>query len=337
MHFNRQTDQQPGPNTGSTTDLDGLISMLYQLVRGEISWSEWLTILLQVIPGDSASLTSTDPVGEVTQLAQSQATEAKTMAYVSAETSLENGTRLTLAVRGAQKTDSPALLKQLMPHIQRVHQLQQSLLDGQSRVAQIAAALTEGLGVGVMLLSGADRQVVHINSVAQEIAEHSGAFRVEQSRLRVLSTHGRIAVNNAMNEVVGRDLRRSKQVRLGVDREICMLFNRLDRCTPNFVDGDSAGFIVALVCLNGELPTLQAEFIANNFGLTPKESRLALGLSQGRSLEDLAELHHVSKHTLRAQLKSILKKTGQNSQAGLVRLLLQDPRVMFVLSGELES
>jgi pimeloyl-ACP methyl ester carboxylesterase/DNA-binding CsgD family transcriptional regulator len=67
----------------------------------------------------------------------------------------------------------------------------------------------------------------------------------------------------------------------------------------------------------------QDEVLSRTFGLTPAESRLALLLADGRSLEDSADLLGVSIHTVRAQLKSAFAKTGTNRQQDLVRIIAE--------------
>jgi len=61
--------------------------------------------------------------------------------------------------------------------------------------------------------------------------------------------------------------------------------------------------------------------LAQAFGFTPAEARLASGLAQGLDLQEISELHRVSVGTLRVQLKSIFAKTQTKRQAQLAVLL----------------
>jgi DNA-binding CsgD family transcriptional regulator len=58
------------------------------------------------------------------------------------------------------------------------------------------------------------------------------------------------------------------------------------------------------------------------FDLSPAEARVAQGVAQGSSLDELAGLLGVSKETLRTQLRGVFAKTGTARQAELVALLL---------------
>jgi len=57
------------------------------------------------------------------------------------------------------------------------------------------------------------------------------------------------------------------------------------------------------------------------FGLTPAETRLALALAKGFSLQDYADINKLSIHTVRSTLKVIRTKTNTNKQSELVQLL----------------
>lgn len=59
------------------------------------------------------------------------------------------------------------------------------------------------------------------------------------------------------------------------------------------------------------------------FGLTPAEARVAAGVAMGRELKALADCGGQSLHTLRTQLKAVLRKTGAGRQAELVLLVLR--------------
>ena len=59
------------------------------------------------------------------------------------------------------------------------------------------------------------------------------------------------------------------------------------------------------------------------FQLTPAEANLAIKLARGMSLAEVSAAQNISRHTARAQLKSIFSKTGVTRQAELVRLVLK--------------
>lgn len=69
-------------------------------------------------------------------------------------------------------------------------------------------------------------------------------------------------------------------------------------------------------------PAPAQEVLADLFGLTAAEGRVAAALLDGDSPEAAAERLGLSGHTVRNQLKSIFSKTGTRRQAELVKLFL---------------
>lgn len=63
--------------------------------------------------------------------------------------------------------------------------------------------------------------------------------------------------------------------------------------------------------------------LAETFGLTPTEIRLAEALTQGRKLARIAADFDVSRSTIAFHMRNIFQKTGTGRQAELVALLLK--------------
>ena len=72
-------------------------------------------------------------------------------------------------------------------------------------------------------------------------------------------------------------------------------------------------------------PMLDPRIVAGTFDFTPGEARVALGIARGLSPREIAAEHHVSIHTVRAQLRSAMAKVGIARQQELVRLLSTMP------------
>jgi len=61
--------------------------------------------------------------------------------------------------------------------------------------------------------------------------------------------------------------------------------------------------------------------LAELFGLSPAEARVAAAMMTGKSLSDIATSSGLQITTVRTQLRSILKKVGVRRQFDLVRML----------------
>jgi DNA-binding CsgD family transcriptional regulator len=69
-------------------------------------------------------------------------------------------------------------------------------------------------------------------------------------------------------------------------------------------------------------PVTTTEVLEALYALTHAEAELVRLLSEGRSLEEVAEARGVTMNTVRSQLKQVFSKTDTKRQGELVRLVL---------------
>lgn len=81
-----------------------------------------------------------------------------------------------------------------------------------------------------------------------------------------------------------------------------------------------SGVLLTMVDLE-TVPVPRASLLIAAFGLTEAEARVAVRLSSGESVDEVADALHVRRETVRSQLKSIFAKTGTNRQSALALLL----------------
>jgi DNA-binding NarL/FixJ family response regulator len=67
--------------------------------------------------------------------------------------------------------------------------------------------------------------------------------------------------------------------------------------------------------------------IVQQFKFTDDESRICLALVQGKTLDDIADEQSRSRNYLRHQFFNLLQKTGTNTEAKLVTVLLSRPEL----------
>jgi DNA-binding CsgD family transcriptional regulator/PAS domain-containing protein len=118
----------------------------------------------------------------------------------------------------------------------------------------------------------------------------------------------------------------------------CMLIARDDGRPPYVVRvapasggliGDDLPRAMLVISTPEERLVSQAE-LAELYGLSPAESRVALALARGKRLTELAGEFGVQITTLRSQLSSILTKCGVERQPDLVRLISTIPVIQSV-------
>lgn len=76
--------------------------------------------------------------------------------------------------------------------------------------------------------------------------------------------------------------------------------------------------LLMLEVRDGGCRTQGLQRLCTEFGLTPREAEVAVGLYSMGSVEELARCTGRSVHTVRTQLKVAMQKTGRKTQAGLV-------------------
>lgn len=88
------------------------------------------------------------------------------------------------------------------------------------------------------------------------------------------------------------------------------------------VRGDDADPYVMVISSDIQWPAGFTDMLRAAFEFTPVESEVVRALTEGRTLQQIADVRGRSVDTIRAQLKSIMAKTETRSQTELVRLTL---------------
>jgi DNA-binding CsgD family transcriptional regulator len=173
------------------------------------------------------------------------------------------------------------------------------------------------LSVGVVL-TDVEGHVLETNQLASEILRHEDGLQIRDGRLTAVRSFdtAKLAAGIAGHAPCG--------------AEGHLLIGRKGGARPHAVtiaplDGGSDGLrtqrIVMVLIVNPDWQTPSERSVADFFGLSPAESRLAAALMKGRKLADIAQDSEVEVTTLRTQLSSILRKVGVERQVDLVRVL----------------
>lgn len=217
-----------------------------------------------------------------------------------------------------------ALARSLLPHMHNVYVLQQHLswLEGQS---QRFRSTLDQLSKGVVMLD-ADGRLLFCNSAGAQM-EANGLFaRHPDGRLTLPHAPDDHRLQQALAKLAA-DTAAAPTV-LQIHSRAGQLSGMLKLCPADMLAGaqwseprvSAIAFIKPL-----ELPaaTTLAPTLRTQWGFTPAEARLAQQLMEGLSLDEAAECTHVTKNTVRTQLRSLFDKTETRRQSQLVRVLLE--------------
>ena len=216
-----------------------------------------------------------------------------------------------------------AMVRRLMPHIRQFIRVRQALVRAGAQ-ATTATALLDNPRIGVIHLDRRGR-ILEVNDRARGILGHGdrltdndGAlsardpddqFRWERLVADALPTSGAVALSGSI--LLGRSSRMPPLVvhvkPVGVSQ-------------PDYGARPVAALV--LIVEPGRHHRIDPGLVAAALGLTPPESRVAVGLAEGKSVRDIAKVTGLSEHTLYWHLKQIYQKLPISRQVDLVRLVL---------------
>ena len=224
------------------------------------------------------------------------------------------------AEQGAFTEKDRNFLKVLHPHLRRAAQIH-TRMEELEAARRSARATLDQLSFGVITANEQGR-VMALNRVAEEVARSSDGLAIRSGRLIATGEAGPrlaeairlatmalpTAVRQGGSVLVGRPSGRPAYRVL---------------VAPNAEPGTALMFISDPERVSAP----RQEHLRALFGMTSAEAQVAMELTAGKRLEDIAEERAVSMGTVRSQLKSLLHKTGTDRQSELVRTLLTIPTI----------
>jgi len=231
------------------------------------------------------------------------------------------------ALQQAFGTAELALLRRLLPHLQRAVEMQRKLAVGTAE-RQTLATLLDQIRSGVVVVD-ASAHVVSTNRVADAIlarrdglvVTQSGALLSAQNAKEARALHKLIAVAAAGQTDLGDAHAGAMRVsRPSRKRALEVVVTPL----PPAELGFGATRDLASVFFNDPEHSLEAseELLRRFFGFSPNEARLVLALLNGTSVAGAAVGMAVTENTARTLLRRAIRKSGAASQADLIRLIM---------------
>jgi DNA-binding CsgD family transcriptional regulator/PAS domain-containing protein len=175
------------------------------------------------------------------------------------------------------------------------------------------------LAAGVMVIDG-DGRVIELNRAAERIVRRSAGLTIRNGRLAASAVFDSEklakliadAVDEKAGAAAGRMLVRRRDGRPAYVLTVAPLGARVT------VEERPLALIVVA---GPDARSPSGRELAELFGLSPAESRLAAALMTGKTLRDISGASGVRITTLRTQLSSVLRKVGVTRQAELIRVL----------------
>jgi DNA-binding CsgD family transcriptional regulator len=211
----------------------------------------------------------------------------------------------------------------LAPHIRRAVTIG-DLFETQTRESNMFREMVESFNFAVLVVD-ADMQLLFANLIAEDYLRDATLLRTAAQKLIIKNELAHCAIQKAVT------LCERAEIALGGSgigvplwktqfpavAHVLPLGGRAER--SQFHNRAAAAIFVATPKTD-PLPTIDA--IAALFGLTSAEKHVATQAANGRVVAEIALSRGVSVNTVRTQIDAIYAKTGQNSQLGLQKLIL---------------
>ena len=206
-------------------------------------------------------------------------------------------------------------LNALRPHLARSAFLTARL--GMQRIAGATEALT-AIGLPALALD-ATGAVVETNDLAQALPDYlrwgaRNRLTLTDRRADQWLSDGLAALGDAQTRPTC-----SFPVRDADDRPVMVAHLLPIRRTAQDIFG--GGYALLFLTTLGGKRAPDLALLRSLFDMTPAEARVAAGLAEGRSLEEIALDGHVTVETVRKQLRGVFEKTGCSRQAEVATLL----------------
>lgn len=224
------------------------------------------------------------------------------------------------AARGPFSNDEAYSIRNLLPHLDRAVQIY-SRLERQRSETRLYAQTVAALGVGVVLLDG-QGSIVGTNTEADEILASEAPILISEGRLSLVGAARRHYAQ--ILEKVASDPAAPAQTMIAnaeSGRNVNLIVRRAEHLTGLAANNGPAFVVYLKRGSHGSSPRM-VPFVAEYFGLTQVEARLAVMLTDGLALDEIAIHLGVTRTSARTYCKRVLAKTGASRQAELVRLVL---------------
>ena len=242
-----------------------------------------------------------------------------------------DGSRIIWAIAdpvgsGGWGSDQIEMIEHLLPHIRRFVRTRQAMASAQALGSSLSGLL-DNTRIGVLHLDRRGR-IVETNAPARRLLRRPdglysrdgflGAWLpADNANLQRLLARALPPLGSQNQATAGSmTIRRSPN--------LPKLLLHINPVGDRWLDF-GARWVAALVLVvdAGSQPRLDAELVAEVLGLTPAESRVAVMLSEGRTVRDIAMATGRQEGTIYELLKRAYKKLGISRQVDLVRLVLR--------------
>ena len=199
-------------------------------------------------------------------------------------------------------------------------------LGSLGREPAIALRALDQLAAAV-IVADSDGRVIEMNRAAERVLQRGDGLMIRNGKLGALDAFDRARLEAFITAAAAEQKTAAAIGRMHIRRHDCHPPYILT-VAPLGADLAVYGRPLAMIVLGDPDERSPSERdLAEFFGLSPAESRLAVALLGGKRLSEVSRDFGVQITTLRTQLSSVLRKTGTTRQVDLIRLLSTLPLI----------
>ena len=240
-----------------------------------------------------------------------------------------NGTRIIWAISdpsrsGGWDADQFAMIERLLPHIRQFVRVRQAMVDAQA-LGTSFSALLDNTRTGIVQLDRRGR-IVEINNRALDILRRRDGLFDQDGRLSAWLPGDNARLQRLLAAAIppfgGQGVGRSMTIARSAHLPRLVLHIHPVGGGRWHIGVPRVAALVMVVEPESR-PRLDARLVSEALGLTAAESEVAVMLSEGRTVREIAAMTDRKPGTVHDLIKRAYGKHGISRQAALVRLVLQ--------------
>ena len=202
-------------------------------------------------------------------------------------------------------------LNLLQPHLLRAIEMSETLHHQKDKHQTLIHTINH-LPIGIITVDQ-EANIQHINNYAEQLLENNNSVYIQHDKLKASTAN---KTEKILTNIQQANKGLQQSMILSNDRGYTLHFMPVTHQHTN----NKAKIVNILITSKQNQPEFCAEALTSFFKLTPSEGKLLCALlGENHSLTEAAATLGISKHTARAQIKSIFTKTETSSQSELLK------------------
>lgn len=295
-----------------------LIELIYEAAIEPLKWHDLLNALADLVDDIDQQLSEKGCDAELHSVIPAIAAIGDSAPQASISEALKSLNNLQETPTSSHHQEIDEINNVLIGHFSRAIKIAKRLLDIDEQ-NEVVLSLLDRLPIALILVDGQSK-IIETNALADELfSSDSGLFN--SSGLLETAHQNQSKLHKAIDVMSkhGPETARGQTLSLSHDASSNNLMLFLAPIKRHEINQGAT--VAVFVSQRKSLPLSLPAELSELYGLTEKELQITGQLVRGLCIKDISEESSVSLHTVRSQVKSILRKTDTSRQAELVSLV----------------